>query len=431
MIKLKGAHFLTAFLMGTLFPVFLGAAELPTYQKYQGPIKPGIVITSKNYQQYLPELQKLLNPGMYNMVVQGLERGLLTLPIEKTVEYPQPKAHEYYTQKYAGTSKIGPKGELVGWKAGMPFPYPKNAREVGWNADRKYQAGDQLSTKNGKWLLFDRGGKLERSLTWDYWEMKYTGRCLLSPIHEVPGNNGIIQKKFSFRILDPFDIRGFSMIRIRYEDIKKPDDVYSYIPAIRRVRRLTGSDTADPMLGTDIIYDDFNLFYQKITPEVTFEVVEKDMLVTSHWLPDQEGGKRFAPLKGNCFQVSWQIRPVWVLTMYPNDPNYPYSKRVIVVEKQRRIPNGYAVDTYDQSGRLYRGQWFINRIEDDLVLIGQEGKVNKAIGAPPYYEGSTAGVRYDDFLSGHSTVLQNDFIASDPFIEPKTFSFELVLKGIK
>jgi len=60
MIKLKRIHFLTAFLVWVLFPVFLGAAELPTYQKYTGPIKPGVVITKENFDTYLPELQKLL-----------------------------------------------------------------------------------------------------------------------------------------------------------------------------------------------------------------------------------------------------------------------------------------------------------------------------------------------------------------------------------
>ena len=34
MIKLKGVHFLAASLVVILFPVFLGAVELPTYQKY-------------------------------------------------------------------------------------------------------------------------------------------------------------------------------------------------------------------------------------------------------------------------------------------------------------------------------------------------------------------------------------------------------------
>src|SRR3972149_6610767 len=83
MIKLKGAHFLTAFLIGILFPVFLGAAELPTYQKYEGPIKPGIVITKENWDKYLPELQKLLPPSKIKWYGMGVKEGLVTMPIVK------------------------------------------------------------------------------------------------------------------------------------------------------------------------------------------------------------------------------------------------------------------------------------------------------------------------------------------------------------
>ena len=84
MIKLKRAHFLTALLMGVLFPAFLGAAELPTYQKYEGPIKPGVVITKENFDAYLPELQKLLPPSKIKWLSMGVKEGLVTMPIVKT-----------------------------------------------------------------------------------------------------------------------------------------------------------------------------------------------------------------------------------------------------------------------------------------------------------------------------------------------------------
>src|SRR3972149_10593324 len=106
MIKLKGAHFLTAFLMGILFPVFLGAAELPTYQKYEGPIKPGVIITKENWDKYLPELQKLLPPSKLKWYGMGVREGLVTMPIVKTTYIPQTKGQLAATKKNAGTARV-------------------------------------------------------------------------------------------------------------------------------------------------------------------------------------------------------------------------------------------------------------------------------------------------------------------------------------
>lgn len=376
-------------------------------------VKPGITITPENYQDYFSELRTLLDPCTFHCVVEGLKRGLITIPVVDYQEYPQPKCWHEYTLKYANTCKLGANGGLQGWKAGVPFPYPSRGREVTWNLDRKYQGGDQYSIQGGQWVLFNKQAKLERKYRQDYWELKYTGRVRIPPLHELPDNPGI-QRKFCFRIVSPFDVKGFCMIRTRYEDSFRPDDVYSYIPAIRRMRRMVGADTADPMLGSDIIYDDFCLFWQKITPEMTCEIEERKMLVTSHRLAYEHGGEQLVPCRKNLFQTNWEIRPVWILSICPNDPDYPYSKRVIVVEKQRMVPSGYAVNSYDHKGRLYRGQWFLNAIVE-----------------PPYYEPSTAGCRYDNFLTGHSTLLRMEFKCPDRSITPDMFSFSYLLRGAR
>jgi len=125
MIKLKRLHFSTVFLMGVLFPVCLRAAELPTYQKYIGPIKPGLVITKENFNTYLPELQKLLPPAGVKWYGMGVREGMVTMPIVKTT-YPQSltKGQREATRKYAGTARVGADNQLYDWVAGIPFPEP-------------------------------------------------------------------------------------------------------------------------------------------------------------------------------------------------------------------------------------------------------------------------------------------------------------------
>lgn len=370
---------------------------------YAQPIKPGVTITKENYREYISELKKMLDPGTYIYALDGLKRGLITMPVVKRKVYPQSKLYYKYTMKYAGTCKVGSNNQLIGWKAGQPFPDPKSAAELAWNLDRRQTLSDQNFMDGHIHLYGD--GKRERTYRWFYYNFYYNGRVRVPPIHEIPGNNGTIRLKTSFLIKKPYDVKGFCFIRIRYEDVFKADDVYSYIPAIRRMRRLTGADVCDPMLGSDVIYDDFELSSQKVTPKMTFKMSEREMLVPSHVLGDR------IPQVNHCFQVDWEIRPVRVLEIYPNDPEYIYSKRVLFLEKQRMVGLGHALNTYDQRGRFCRSQFFIPHVEP-----------------APYYDAYGAFTRYDNVINTHFTQLEGYFKVPDLAINQDNFSFKWLLR---
>lgn len=370
-----------------------------------GQIKPGIIITQENYQEYLPELKKMTSPHSYFYLKDALENGLITLPIVEMTEYPQSREYYKYTMKHKGTAKVGPNNELIDWKAGMPFVDPQNGAELAWNLDRRQTVVDQCSFYAN--LNLYREGILERQYRWHYWNLYYTGRVRVPPIHDLPNNTGGIRMKESFIMLAPFDIKGFSFIRTRYEDVFKGDEVYSYIPAIRRIRRLTGADVCDPMLGSDVIYDDFESFRQKITPKMTFNMIKREMLVPEYWL-------EYPPLKGCAYQLNWQIRPVWVVEIFPHDPEYIYSKRVVVMDRQRLTGNGYSSSTYDQKGRFSRGQ---------LMVPSMHGA--------PHWDEWGAVARYDNVIARHFTQLDSDFTTPDFTINEKQFSFKQLLKSAR
>ena len=120
MHKIRGAHFVLAFLAVILLPVFLGAAELPDYQKYTGPIKPGVVITKANWDTYLPELKELLPQSKLKYMSMGVKEGLVTMPIVKTTYSHPTKGQMEATRKYAGTARVGADNQLTNWVAGFP-----------------------------------------------------------------------------------------------------------------------------------------------------------------------------------------------------------------------------------------------------------------------------------------------------------------------
>ena len=199
MIRLKRVYFLTAFLMGVLFPVFLGAAELPPYQKYQGPIKPGIVINAQNWSQYLPELEKLLPPSKLIWYGIGVKNGHVTMPIVEPRYFPLSRGVLKATKKYEGQCKTGPRNTLIGWVAGVPFPNPTNAMELAWDAQGDVsRASSHDDTLFYCWFGLFKGDTYEKHFAWQVRKKKYIGRCEIPPMPRMPEAEsvGMASKEF-------------------------------------------------------------------------------------------------------------------------------------------------------------------------------------------------------------------------------------------
>jgi hypothetical protein len=126
-----------------------------------------------------------------------------------------------------------------------------------------------------------------------------------------------------------------------------------YINSIRRIRKLTASDTQDPAVGQDMIYEDWQGFNQKLSASrfpYKYEIIgEGEFLV-----PITTDGAVYMSTKDGYVLKNLQMerRPCWVVQMTQLDKNYVYSKRVWYVDKEILYP--HHIDNYDQKGRLYR-----------------------------------------------------------------------------
>ena len=346
-------------MMISLFiPVTLMAGELPVYQPYEGSIRSGVVINAQNWSKYLPELKKLLPSSKIQWYGQGVQKGYVTIPIKETRYFKLSKGVLDATKKYEGQCKTGPNNSLIGWVAGVPFPNPANGLELAWNC---YSEISRASSHDDtlirfKFVLF-KGDKYEKRLAWQLRKKKYMGRCDIPPMPCMPEAETVgIASKESVVVTSPHEVKGFIQLRIRYWDLENEDECYAYIPAIRRVRRLTGSDLTDPLLGSDCVVDDFEVWRQKLDDKMTFRILEKrDFLVPQTYLekPPYDFEKN-----RNCFPIDWEIRPLIVLELMTNNPDYVYSKRIIYVDAVPLEEGGtfilYWGDQYDQKGRLWK-----------------------------------------------------------------------------
>ena len=358
---LKGTCLFAVLLVLVLCPLLMSAAELPTYQKYEGPLKPGVVITKENWDKYLPELQKLFTQSQFKLYSMGVMKGLVTIPIVKTTYNPLPKGLLEATRKHAGTARVGVDNQLLNWTAGIPFPEPKNALELAWNCypELPSSRAHDDDTFYSWFGLFD-GVKFEKHFTWDIFKRKYRGRTDIPPLGDMPDfiERGVNSKE-AIIIHEPNEVKGFIQLRTRFWDINKADEMYAYIPAIRRVRRLTGNDLTDPLLGSDCVPDDFEVWRQKMTPRMKIRALEhRDFLVGKTYVGLENKPAYDYKKNGPCPQAEWEIRPLWVLEIMINDPDYLYSKRIVYADGVPLDQGGtyliYYGEQYDQKGRLWK-----------------------------------------------------------------------------
>ena len=150
--------------LGAAWADYLGytAPEIIAKSKKAPDIKPGLVITAENYENY-PGLKELMSPALYARLKKGAYAHIPYLKILPTVHgVPGGWGRLNLTKKMEGTCKLAPDGELLNWKGGIPFPHPDlNSPWAGWqiahSCDRQGCAGnDQFAGTPMDFLFVDR-----------------------------------------------------------------------------------------------------------------------------------------------------------------------------------------------------------------------------------------------------------------------------------
>ncbi|MFQ5671621.1 MAG: outer membrane lipoprotein-sorting protein [Nitrospinales bacterium] len=122
----------------------------------------------------------------------------------------------------------------------------------------------------------------------------------------------------------PRDVKGTALLN--YTHLKGDDDQWLYLPALKRVKRISSSNKSGPFMGSEFAYED-----------ITSQEVEK---YTYKWLRDE-------PYEGqDCF----------VVERYPEYRNSGYTRQVVWIDKKEyRL---LKIDYYDRKNALLKTQTF-------------------------------------------------------------------------
>jgi outer membrane lipoprotein-sorting protein len=119
----------------------------------------------------------------------------------------------------------------------------------------------------------------------------------------------------------PRDVAGTKYLSFSYGD-NQDDDMWLYLPALKRVRRISGSGKNDDFMGTDFTYEDMG---SRGLNKDTFSLRGEETI---------EG------------------RPCWVVEARAKDSRDPYGRRLMWIRRDSHVIN--AVDYYDRQDRLLK-----------------------------------------------------------------------------
>jgi outer membrane lipoprotein-sorting protein len=120
----------------------------------------------------------------------------------------------------------------------------------------------------------------------------------------------------------PQDVAGTGYLSFSYDDDARDDDIWLYLPAMKRTRRITGSGKNDDFMGTDFTYEDMG---SRNLNKDTFTLMGEETV---------DGAA--------C----------WVVEARSKDSRDPYGRRVVRVRRDSYVIS--AVDYYDRQDRLLK-----------------------------------------------------------------------------
>jgi outer membrane lipoprotein-sorting protein len=204
-----------------------------------------------------------------------------------------------------------------------------------------------------------------------------SGQTRVRKIKQFNKDLGDVEKKIMF-FMSPADVKNTSFMNWSY-DSDKADDQWIYLPALKKVKRISSDSKSDYFMGSDFTYDD--LGDRKLDADV-------------HQLLREEtvDGK-------TCY----------VVKSVSKDEDYMYSKTITWIQKDNFV--GVKKEFYDE--------------DEELLKILTIKKVEKISGFWIVSESEMKNVQ-----KKHSTKIQLSDIKVNTGVPASKFSERMMMRGI-
>ncbi len=268
------------------------------------------------------------------------------------------------TEKHRGEARLDAQKRLTNYTTGVPFPDldladPDAGYKLVYNILRFGWAGDVLNLKQITFLIISGENGLEKEQGWVYRRFLMSGR--MSEPHVLDKS---IAKYEALMNVYPNDTRGVGLLTVNYTDARLPD-VYAYIKNLRRTRRMSSGAWADPVQGTDLLFDDtFGLNLDPTWYESWKILGKRHALVVEHSIlppmDEQASGKAKYPFMRldeapywNFQPDNYEIQEVYEVEGIPKK-DHLVGRRHMFIGTTVGAPKIYWQDHYDRKGEHWR-----------------------------------------------------------------------------
>jgi Protein of unknown function (DUF1329) len=386
-MKIRGAFgkWLTAGLLAAAFGLLWGVGGAGAAGGEAETIAPGTKITQANWQQY----KQFFTQGEI-AVWEGNHfwhfPPKAEIVIGKTIPIGRPRTYIEATEKYAGQVKLDRLSDggytIKNYTAGAPFPFPeKMPAELAGEAvhyDAYYRPQPRVEEAPNCTTALDRYGNMTRTsdTNVDFQVMTH----LAEPTYPqtIPGNGGYYRASYIEQTA-PEQGKYTAILLLTPDDPTRVDEMYTYVPSLRRSLRLSQAARCAPLFGTDFTWEDLDggppglpqMFKMKFlgkkklialvhqTPDAYKSCGTATGLPPKYYLPGGKQTLTFPTLASG----DWEVRDVYVV-QYERLPQYArgycYGRRVLYLDADTLFP--LAIDLYDSAMKLYKMLLLFNLI---------------------------------------------------------------------
>lgn len=369
---MNGKHSIVVVLtLALCCPAILSFAD----EEVRQPLPPGTTITMQNWQNYAHYLPQNLQLMMANQTPFKFPPDF-RITIGQTHHYRWP-TYEANTEKYSSLVKIValPDGghSISGYVAGLPFPNPQEPLR-GWKAlvNVWYRPLPWLEC-DPSWYLYRRDRVGNENITSGRQSYRLMSNISdpARPIYD-PAAQGVYYSEM-LQVMEPEQARYTAQLTLYYADPTRTEDLYVFVPALRRSLRLSSAARCSPVVGSDLTQDDVHTGWNGGIVRWDAKFLRTGWVPSIVQLDSKTEGNR-----ANYFDIffpkpslgEWEMRPVDIIDVrrIPSQAaGYCYGKRIMYIDSETWANQW--TDLYDANMKPWKENMILHPAQQ-VPLIG-------------------------------------------------------------